>query len=60
MDPQLEARYLGLGLLMDSLAVSMGSYRTLAIQQTKQLQEMQARIDTLEKAQATPAVPPAT
>jgi hypothetical protein len=59
MDPQQEARYLGLGIVFESLAASIGSYRALATQQVSQLQGLQEKVKELEQKLEAASKPPA-
>lgn len=48
MDPQAEAKYVGLGLMVESLTTAVGSFRALAQQQVAQLQAKDALIKELQ------------
>lgn len=50
--PQDDAKYVGLGLLIESLVTGLGSFRTLAQTQAAQLQEKDGQIRALQAALA--------
>jgi hypothetical protein len=48
VDPQAEAKYIGMGLLFESMSQAIGSFRALSVRLAQQHQEKDTKIKELE------------